>query len=460
MSTIINARSPYYIKVEPASGTLSSASMSLYIYSGTFTTDKPASATYTIAKDIIGTNNYVIYEVTELIRDYLITEYGAYSIDGVWVEADITLTKTSGTDPDQNYNYLAFDGYGYFEDGVNPRTSTNPAVTKISSTTTGFSSNKLIDSGQTFTKTVSVGDSVTNTSTSTNTTITAIDSNTQLSVRDNIFTSPTGGENYTIADTGNYTPQYLQSNTKIYFKKGRDIVFPVFAEAEGTITFTTQDGADVIWNEVDEFWNEYDVLWNAVSSPITISDTNISEDKIVYIRVAETENLNTGDTIVVATTKNTPTNYVQSVTITLEEVCEPKYDFLDVVFYNKFGALQIMPFHKKSMISMDSNSESYKRNLMDFVNDPTYNKEKHSVRQFQVTGKEKIQMNSGFIDESFNEVIKQLMLSEQVWVYDGTEVKPIILDTKSLQFKTSVNDKLINYTFDFSYAFNKVNDIR
>ena len=50
MSTIINARSPYYIKVEPASGTLSSASMDLFIYSGTLTTDKPASATYTISK--------------------------------------------------------------------------------------------------------------------------------------------------------------------------------------------------------------------------------------------------------------------------------------------------------------------------------------------------------------------------------------------------------------------------
>ena len=119
-----------------------------------------------------------------------------------------------------------------------------------------------------------------------------------------------------------------------------------------------------------------------------------------------------------------------------------------------------MPFHKKSMISIDSNSESYKRSLMDFVNDPTYNKEKHSIRQFHVTGKEKIQMNTGFIDESFNEVIRQLMLSEQVWVYDGSEVKPITLDTKSVQFKTSVNDKLIDYTFDFSYAFNKVNDMR
>ena len=454
MSTIINARSPYYIKVEPASGTLSSASMDLFIYSGTLTTDKPVSATYTISKDIIGSNNYVIFEITELIRDYLITEYGAYSIDGVWVEADITLTKTVGSET-ANYDYLAFDGYGYFEDGVNPRTSVNPAVTKISSTTDGATTAyKLIDSTQTFTKTVSVGDTVNNTTDSTSTTISAIDSNTQLTVKEDIFAT---GENYTIADTGNYTPQYLQSNTKIYFKQGRDIVFPIFAEAEGTISFTTGGGADVYWEQVDEFWNLYDEFWGNTLTDLTISDTNISEDKIVYIRVTPTTTLQTGDTIVVSTTKS---GYTQSVTLTLEEVCEPKYDFLDVVFYNKYGALQIMPFHKKSMISLDSNSESYKRSLMDFVNDPTYNKEKHSIRQFHVTGKEKIQMNTGFIDESFNEVIRQLMLSEQVWVYDGTEVKPITLDTKSVQFKTSVNDKLINYTFDFSYAFNKVNDMR
>ena len=87
-----------------------------------------------------------------------------------------------------------------------------------------------------------MGDAVTNTTDSTSTTISAIDSDTQLTVKDDIFTS---GETYTIADTGNYTPQYLQSNTKIYFKKGRDIEFPVFAEAEGTIEFTTGGDADV-----------------------------------------------------------------------------------------------------------------------------------------------------------------------------------------------------------------------
>ena len=109
---------------------------------------------------------------------------------------------------------------------------------------------------------------------------------------------------------------------------------------------------------------------------------------------------------------------------------------------------------------MNSDSDNYKRNLMEFVNDPTYSKEKQQIRQFNVTAKETIQMNTGFIDESFNEVMRQLLLTEQVWVYDGSQVKPITLDTKSLQFKTSVNDRLIQYAIDFSYAFNKINDIR
>lgn len=454
MSTIINARSPYYIKVEPATGTLSSASMELFIYAGTFTTDKPSTATYTISKDVIGSNNYVVYEITELIRDYLITEYGSFATDGVWVEADITLTKTSGSET-QNKDYLAFDGYGYFEDGVNPRTSTNPAVTKVDSTTDGATTAyKLIDSTQTFTKTVSVGDTVNNDTDTTSTTITAIDSDTQLTVEDDIFTT---GEDYSIADTNNFTPQLLQSNTTIYFKQGRDIVFPVFAEAEGTIEFTTGGGADVYWNLTDEFWDLYDETWGNVLSDITVSDSTDSKDKIVYIRVTPTTGLQTGDTITVSTTKS---GYAQTKTITLKEVCEPKYDYLEVIFYNKYGALQVLPFHKKSMISINTQSDSFKRNLMDFVNDPTYSKEKHQVRQFHVTGKETIQMNTGYIDESFNEIMRQLMLSEQVWVYDGIQVKPITLNTSSLQFKTSVNDKLINYTIDFSYAFNKINDLR
>lgn len=62
-------------------------------------------------------------------------------------------------------------------------------------TTTGINTKKLIDSTQTFLSTVEIGMSIKNTTDFTYTFITAVDSDTQLSIRDDIFTS---GENYTI----------------------------------------------------------------------------------------------------------------------------------------------------------------------------------------------------------------------------------------------------------------------
>lgn len=455
MSTILNARSPYYIKITPAANTLTTVTMSLYIYSGTFTTDKPGSAQYTLTKTPITGNNYVIFEISDLVKDYLDTEYANFSTDGVWVEADSALTTNVGSES-QSVDLLGFEGYGYYENGVNPRESTNPVNTLVSSTTTGSTTAfKLIDSTQTFTQTVTVGDTVNNTSAATNTTIAAVESNTQLALVADIMTSTP--DNYTIVAQSNYTPAYMQSNTKIYFKQGTDIIFPVFVEAEPTITFTSGGGANVKWNLANEYWNLYSQAWGNTLSPIVVPNTNDSALKIKYIRVTPTNSLVTGDTITVVSTKS---GYAQTHTITLEAVCEIKYDLLQVIFYNKFGALQVLPFFKKSVKSISTKSESFQRNIMDFTNDPTYDKSKHSEATLRINGKEKITMNTGFIDESFNEVIKELMLSQQIWVDDGNNVLPINLNTKSLTFKKSVNDKLINYTLDFNYAFNAINNIR
>jgi len=455
MSTILNARSPYYIKITPAANTITSVTMSLYIYSGTFTTDKPASPQYTLTKTPLSGNNFVIFEISGLVKDFLDTEYANFSTDGVWVEADSAITTNAGSES-QSLDLLGFEGYGYFENGVNPRESTNPVNTLVSSTTTGSTTAfKLIDSTQTFTQSVTVGDTVNNTSDATSTTIAAVESNTELSLVADIMTSTP--DNYTIVAQPNYTPAYMQSNTKIYFKQGTDIVFPVFVEAEPTITFTSGGGANVKWNLADEFWNLFAEFWGSTLNPIVVTDTNNSTLKIKYIRVTPTNSLQTGDTITVVSTKS---GYAQSHTITLEAVCEIKYQQLQVIFYNKFGALQIMPFFKKSTTSISTQSDSFQRDIMDFTNDPTYDKSKHVVATLGVNGKEKISMNTGFIEESYNEVITQLLLSEQIWVDDGSNVLPINLNTKSLTFKKSVNDRLINYTLDFNYAFDKINNVR
>ena len=118
MSTKINVLSPFYKKVSNAN--LSYATLSLYVYTGVLTTDKPASAQYTIVKYPVASNTYVVFEISEFVKDYLETSFdGTYASHTVWVEADVVLTLTSGTAND-NSDYIAYAGYGYFEEGINP----------------------------------------------------------------------------------------------------------------------------------------------------------------------------------------------------------------------------------------------------------------------------------------------------------------------------------------------------
>ena len=126
MSTKINVRSPYYIKRTYTSvPTLNYATMKLWVYEGTLGgAGKTTDPQYTLTKTELNDGDYVVFEISELIRDYLVSEYGSYSTDLVWVEADITAYDANGSSLGTvSYDYLAFDGYGYFEDGINPTIS-------------------------------------------------------------------------------------------------------------------------------------------------------------------------------------------------------------------------------------------------------------------------------------------------------------------------------------------------
>lgn len=389
MSNIANVRSPLFTNPAlPSSGNYVRAEYEVRIWTGTSISDKPASPTYTLTKYNTSGDNQFPLELSELVRDYIYTEYYTEAVDAVWVRFDADYYRD--TDPDGSPSstggktWLAFDGYGYFEEGVNPRESPNPA-----------------------------------------------------------------------SDT--YTPQLLQDNTTIYFIKGEDIKIPIFAESLATITYTT-GGASSYWEAVDDFWDVYDVSWATTASTIVISDDGDSNQKIQYVNITGTENLSDGDTITI-------TNGVYSYTtiITLREICEPKFTPYRVIFYNKYGALQDIWFDKKSTQTLNISSNSYKRNIMEFsssVPTASYNVYKHAQRTFNVEGNESITLNTGFITEDLNEPIKQLLLSESIWIDNGSNVYPVNLLSSSIQEKTSVNDKLIQYTIEFKYAFDKVQNIR
>ena len=387
MSTIINTRSPFYKKISNAS--LAKAKLELYIWTGVYAGRVAADKKYTITKEELGTNNYVTFELSELIRDYMITEYNDYATDTLWVDADITIYDSTGaivqvdSQDTTTYPFLAIDGYGYFEDGINPRSV-----------------------------------------------------------------------EYT-------TPMVLQDNTTIYFYGGYDIKIPIYAEAATvTAVLDTDAGANVNWNEANVFWDTYDVNWGDGDEDQQITDNGNTNQKIQYIILTDTEYLSDGDTVTISSDN---ANYPDDVVITLRKVCEPKYSPLNIIFYNKYGALQNMWFFKKSTTDINITSETFKNNIIDFDNSggsPTYSLSKHQEKKFIANGKESITISTGFYPEDHNEIVRQMMLSEQVWVYDGTNTLPINLKSNSLQFKKSVNDKLISYTVEFDYAFDKINNIQ
>ena len=148
--------------------------------------------------------------------------------------------------------------------------------------------------------------------------------------------------------------------------------------------------------------------------------------------------------------------------IKVNQIEECKYEPKKVTFINKFGALQDMYFFKKAVEKMTVKKEDYKANILD--SNYSYSRSNHVKRNFNVIGNESVTLSSGYLSEEYNEVFKQLLLSEKVWLTNLTnteeQVIPINVKTSNITYKTSVNDKLVEYTFEFDKSFDTINNIR
>lgn len=144
--------------------------------------------------------------------------------------------------------------------------------------------------------------------------------------------------------------------------------------------------------------------------------------------------------------------------VKVKNIEECKYEPIKLSFLNRFGAIQDVWFFKKSIGSFQTNREKYNR----FIVNPngTYDTTKHQRKVFSTSTRKSIKLNTGYVDESYNDVMQELMQSEYVWSKIGDVVRPVNVKDNSLTFKTSVNDKLIEYSIELEDAFNAINNIR
>ena len=368
----INVRSPYHIYHTIAN--LTSATLDLYIYTGEQITDRPA-VTYSLTSTAY--NASVTFEISELVRDYLdVTFAGAYVSQMVWVDYQITeYVSAVAQTPLTIVPLSAYDGYGYFEDGVNPQN----------------------------------------------------------------------------------TSDKLQSNSVIYKNDDSPIRLPVLSDGAKTIKFfnngvevyTTTLSALVVSSTIIKYISDAGDGIDSYKERV-IADGGTYEDSACLQAFLDTLDIFPVDTIHIITASGLEIIKVK----TIEECKHTPYK---ITFVNKFGALQDLWFFKRTDTKLNTSDNKYKSNIL---SGGTYSSSSHQNRILNKQGQETLTLNTGFYAEEYNEVFRQLMLSEKVWIEMDSVTLPINISSSSMAFKTVLNDKLISYTIDASFAYDKINSVR
>jgi len=346
----INVRSPYFINHTATN--LTSATLEIVIYFGVANTSF-GTPQYTLVSTAI--NEKVNFEVSELIKDYIDTEFdGAFPTvpvsltESTTIFVDYRITETIVATPTvltPVYGNRAFYGYGYFEDGVNP----------------SF---------------------------------------------DNIYS--------------------LQSNNTILKNTNATVTIPV----DNTIA------TSLVWK-----------YQGSIVSTIAITAETKIENQITY--VTNTGNFDVDQAEISSGPK--------SVTINIDSYEKCKYTPYKLTFINKYGAYQEIWMFANSILSMSTTEERYKSNIL---TNGTYNTYDPQIKLLTKNANQTLKLNSDYYPESYNEVFRQLFLSEKVWIdYEG-QTLGVNIENKQITYKTSLTDSLINYTIDVSFAFDTINNIR
>lgn len=142
--------------------------------------------------------------------------------------------------------------------------------------------------------------------------------------------------------------------------------------------------------------------------------------------------------------------------VDIENIEECKYEPILLTFINKFGAIQKVWFFKNNSVSMSTEAKSFRRNT---ITNGNYSQIGHQYKNLFKHGKESITINSGFYPEEYNEVFRQIMLSEDVWIYYNDNNFPVNIKSSDIKFKTRIDEKLIEYKLDCEFAFDKIQNI-
>lgn len=139
------------------------------------------------------------------------------------------------------------------------------------------------------------------------------------------------------------------------------------------------------------------------------------------------------------------------VEIFTEKIEECKYAPVNCSFVNKQGGWHQLTFFKAQSNTINVKGSEY--SLMQ--SNVNYDYRIGQKKSFNINGTQTVKLNTGWTYESYNELIKQLLMSDTVLLNNN----PVILKTQSLTYKTKLKDKMINFEVEFEYSNSLLNNL-
>ena len=246
------------------------------------------------------------------------------------------------------------------------------------------------------------------------------------------------GATYTLLDT----TDYIAFDGSTYYESGYNFDLGNYGLDAGNYYYNpTSDAGKIRVTTGASFTARYTNLSTAVVTSLAVSNATFDIPRV------RTANVNEGNKVEILNGASA----VQA-TWNFYPLEECKYTPVIIDFVNKYGAWQREFFFKAS--NDNFNVENTEYNLMQ-TNSFNYNTLEGQRKVFNANAKKSIKVNTGWVAESWKEVLKQIMLSERILI----DNKPAKINSKSTELFKHINTKQINYSLDFEFAYDVINSV-
>ena len=404
--SLVGARSPIYITANYSAlaTSLTDVQFEVFIWAGA-RNSRPASAQYTLFRDVFATTD-VSFDIAPMVREYLSNEYEnfdgttvAYAPDGsvVWVQIDYNVSYYNKSDPPTISNdagsseiFEASNGYHIFIEAANKE------INK------GFASINAVkyiqDSGN---EVVPV----------------------YLGKWGEGYDIYWAYKDRVIADGGTVEGGSACANIGLY-----------------KVEYLSDSGynVDLLITEAQLQGLQAEERVMLLPCGVTNLTTWLGSvgEPLVYVNYYDL-NLKDKDGTTLDTRRFYPT-------------CEAKYTPAHMQFVNKNGMWESVTFFKRSEEEVSTSGEQYRKSIGSSSSAGfTYSTTNPLYQRYNVNGRKRFTLNTGWVGEDYNAIMEQMMISERVMLDDV----PVNVSTQSLTLQKSVNDKTINYTVQVEEAF-------